>query len=167
MLIILDGSTAGSSAKEVDQTSVKSAETDKTATNLVKRAGSVSDGLDNFFLNTGMAILSAFYFSLYITIFLMIRYRTLQPLGNAGPDENGKDGQVIKGRVRGKKRRGLKLFAYRASRSLGVVNVVLIFGSICACGKAVWDIRTKMELKGSDGVGGGLICELSSYIKHH
>lgn len=128
---------------------------------ILKRAGSLADAItpSSFYLNTGLALLSAFYFSLYITIFLIIRWFKIPQLSEPDPVTANPDDKPPK--KKWEERRKIKVFAYNASRSLGFLNVAMIFGCLVASGIAVWNVRNKMELKGSDGIGGGFFCELT------
>lgn len=157
--LTVQGGSGSGTAGSSEPTSESKSDSEPAAA-VEKRAGSITDSLDlkSFFTHTGTAILATFYLSLFISICLMIRYRVMKPFTPDLP-EIGDDPKVPRKEVVGAKRRALKIFAYRTSRSMAVINAIVLFGILSACGKAVWDVRVKLKLKGTDGIGGGLFRE--------
>jgi len=95
--------------------------------------------LVGMFLTTGLAALSALWFSIYILLSTTFRlWANTPPLGGTWVD-------------------GIKRFVYRLSRALLVVNTVLVPSLIL-------DVVVKAnEFRGAEGlisvIGGGLACE--------
>ncbi|KAI9637261.1 uncharacterized protein MKK02DRAFT_32147 [Dioszegia hungarica] len=153
---------APASAPAADADAADPSKAERRDLSLQKRASSLDEAVDpaKFFVNVGLGLLIAFYLSLYLTILLIVRlFKIPDP---PTPRDSSEPPEVERAKVRGARRRKFKLFAYRASRSIGVINVVFIFGCLVATGKSVATVRNKMELSRSNGIGGGFFLLLMS-----
>lgn len=130
-------------------------------------SGSLFSSIDfsSLYLVTGTAVLVAFYMSLYVFIFLAVRWPNrlkeppLPPSSEDKMDQN--QGEPVDDRSKWDR---LKLFTYRAGRCLGLVNTILIFGCWCETLRIALSVKNNLNLSGTDGVGGGIICKRHSFL---
>ncbi|GFZ49396.1 hypothetical protein JCM24511_07516 [Saitozyma sp. JCM 24511] len=105
--------------------------------------------LPDLYLTTSLALLSAFYISLYLLPLLLLR--RFRPAPSPPDPEADSPGTRRGWRV------GLKIFAYRISM-LGVfVLWLLVLGVAGRCTALALTVRSGMGLSGAEGVGGGTI----------
>ncbi|RSH88605.1 hypothetical protein EHS25_002832 [Saitozyma podzolica] len=105
--------------------------------------------LPDLYLTTSLALLSAFYISLYLLPLLLLRrFRPAPSPPDPDPDSPG---------TRRGWRVGLKVFAYRISMLAVLVQWLLVLGVAGRCTALALTVRSGMGLSGTEGVGGGMI----------
>jgi hypothetical protein len=115
------------------------------------------------YLTTSLALLSAFYISLYLLPLLLLRrFRPAPSLPDDADPESHSRGTRRGWRV------GIKVFAYRISMLAVFVLWLLVLGVAGRCTALALTVRSGMGLSGAEGVGGGTIgkCELFGSISH-